>query len=152
MPKPRKPSATSPQGAAGTKHRETPAERSIDVSVRDSFPASDPIAPTAIEGARAVPPQRMMRGDDHEIGGADGVPLVACFTDYEKAKLAVEALVRDAPLDRRRTSLREGGEGAPPGGALVTVRAAALEDAKRLAGMLEHAGGTMLGEAERSRS
>jgi hypothetical protein len=69
--------------------------------VIDSFPASDPLSDTGTQGPRAVP-----SGDQHRAPPvADAVRLSRRFDDAESAKLALEELVRSAPLDRDATEL-----------------------------------------------
>ncbi|MBU8536984.1 hypothetical protein [Falsiroseomonas tokyonensis] len=80
-------------------------QKDVEISVRDSFPASDPSSATATGGPRATPVQ----------GGAaapqvpDAKTLTRRFKDHESAKLALEELVRSVPLDREATQL-EGSE------------------------------------------
>jgi hypothetical protein len=73
----------------------TPANN-VEEGVIDTFPASDAVANTATQGARAVPPEQAMR---HAPPVADAVTLQRRFPDTESAKLALEKLVRAAPLD-----------------------------------------------------
>ena len=118
-------------------HDATPGaapDRSAHAAVPDSFPASDPMATTAAVGSRAVDPAELMpsRGEV-EVRGATTV--VARFPDQEGAKLAVERLVRDIPLDRRCATIRCGEDGA-------TMEVMAAEaDVARVAEMLRGCGG-----------
>jgi hypothetical protein len=73
------------------------AEASQDEAVEETFPASDPPASMARGAARAVPPQEMM---DQAGPVAGAVTLRRRFADSEAAKLALEGLVRDGPVDR----------------------------------------------------
>ena len=80
------------------------AERQQDKAVADTFPASDPPATMGGEGGtRAVPPQNMM--DRPRAPAADAVTLRRRFPSAEAAKLALESLVRDGPVDRSQTQL-----------------------------------------------
>src|SRR3954447_1619457 len=84
-------------------HDATPGsapDRSDHAAVPDTFPASDPMATTAAVGSRAVDPAALLdaRG---EVEVRDGATVVARFGDQVRAKLALEGLVRDVPLDRR---------------------------------------------------
>ena len=107
------------------------ADRSEQSAVQDTFPASDPVAPTAAVGSRAVAPERMMQ----ETGGApppaDAVSFTARFRDREAAKLAVETLVREGPIDRRGAEITSEGDKA-------SLRVSAPRtDAERLKSLLE---------------
>ena len=111
------------------------ADRSEQIAVQDTFPASDPVAPTTAVGSRAVAPERMMQ----ETGGApppaDAVSFTARFRDREAAKLAVETLVREGPIDRRCAEIQ-------PGDDAVTVKVeASRKDAERLEALLRKQGG-----------
>jgi hypothetical protein len=69
--------------------------------VVDTFPASDPLSDTGTQGPRAVP-----AGAQHQAPPVtDAVQLSRHFADAESAKLALEQLVRSAPLDRDATQL-----------------------------------------------
>ena len=118
-------------------HDATPGaapDRSAHAAVPDSFPASDPVGTTAAVGSRAVDPAELMPlWGEVEVRGATTV--VAHFPDQEGAKLAVERLVRDIPLDRRGASIRCGDDGA-------TLEVAAPgADTERVAEMLRKCGG-----------
>jgi hypothetical protein len=118
-------------------HDATPgaaADRSAKTASRDSFPASDPMATTAVVGSRAVDPARLMR-PRVEIRSATTVS--AQLPDPESAKLTVEYLVRKLPLDRRRITERSGEDGT------VILEVAAPEEvgAERIAEMLRRYGG-----------
>jgi hypothetical protein len=103
------------------KHLDNTPDPAVEKAVRDTFPASDPVSNTATQGARAVPPEQMM--DTPHAANDAGVTLTRRFPDRETAKLALETLVRNAPLDRSSAQLHEaGGEVelrimAPPGDA-----------------------------------
>ena len=118
-------------------HDATPGaapDRSAHAAGPDSFPASDPVATTAAVGSRAVDPAEMMEPEGGvEIRG--GAAVVAHFPDQETAKLVLERLVREVPLDRRCATLRGGEDGA-------TLEVAAPEgDAERVADLLRRCGG-----------
>lgn len=106
-----------------------PTERKTDEAVKETFPASDPVATTNTRGARAVPAEEML-AEAPPI--EDGVTLTRCFDDAEAAKLALESLVRDAPIDRRYAELS--GEGRVE--LRLTVPAA---DRSRIQGLLDRA-------------
>jgi hypothetical protein len=112
--------------------RKSDAEKEQDQAVADTFPASDPPATMGGEGGtRAVPPAEMM--DRRRTPSADAVTLRRRFPSTEAAKLALESLVRDGPVDRGNTELvRIGKE--------IELRLCTdPEDAHRLRGLLAHA-------------
>lgn len=74
----------------------------LEVGVKDSFPASDPNSATSTQGPRAVAADK---GDNESPPVRDAVALSRRFEDAEAAKLALENLVRSAPLDREATKL-----------------------------------------------
>lgn len=78
-------------------------DRIQDIAVAGTFPASDPPAGTPERGTHAVPPQDMM-GHDTPMP-ADAVTLRRRFPSAESAKLALEALVREGPVDRNAAEL-----------------------------------------------
>jgi hypothetical protein len=80
-------------------------DRNVETGVVDSFPASDPPASTASQGARAVPPEEMMDNGEGSQAPNGSVTISARFRDREAAKLALESLVREGPLDRRHAEL-----------------------------------------------
>ena len=103
-----------------------------DVADADSFPASDPPASMGGKaGTRAVPPQHMM--DRPRPVAADAVRLRRRFPSAEAAKLALESLVRDGPLDRGTAEL------VPIGREIELCIAADPDDVHRLRGLLAHA-------------
>jgi hypothetical protein len=105
-----------------------------DAAIRDTFPASDPPATTATEGSRAVPPEQLIRPAPE---APDHVTVSQRFPDMERAKLTLEALVRDIPVDRRLAELR-------PVAQEVELRVAApLADAARVQKAMERGGGAM---------
>jgi hypothetical protein len=87
------------------------SDDNVEAAVEGTFPASDPASTTAGQGARAVPPEEMMRGRDAKPQG-DTASLTARFNSVEAAKLAVEALVRDGPVDRRCAEVERAGNAA----------------------------------------
>ncbi len=96
--------------ATDPREPQTPQPPSADAKVkRDAeltYPASDRVGYAAQQGARAVPPQEMM----DEAGGkpapaGDAVTLPLRFPDGEAAKLALQAAVREGPIDRRRAAI-----------------------------------------------
>ncbi len=86
-------------------------DRNVEAAVEGTFPASDPLATIASQGARAVPPEEMMRGSGSKPQG-NTATLTARFESQEMAKLAVEALVRDGPVDRRCADVERAGDAA----------------------------------------
>jgi hypothetical protein len=103
-----------------------------DIAEADSFPASDPPASMGGEaGTRAVPPQRMM--DRRRPVAADAVTLRRRFPSPEAAKLALESLVRDGPLDRGAADL------VAIGREIELSIAADPDDVHRLRGLLARA-------------
>ncbi|MCW8088267.1 hypothetical protein [Sabulicella glaciei] len=94
---------------SGRHHDATPgsaADRSAKTAVPDTFPASDPVAPTPAVGTRAVEMTEMMDASD-KPDVPNPKSLTARFQDHVTAKLAVEKLVRDLPLDPRCATLSE---------------------------------------------
>ena len=125
---------------AGSKYRHhdaTPGsapDRSAHAAVPDSFPASDPMGTTAAVGSRAVDPAELMHPQG-EMEIRDAATVVARFQRQEDAKVALEQLVREVPLDRRGATITCGEHGA-------TLEVAAPEaDIERVAGMLRKCGG-----------
>jgi hypothetical protein len=86
-------------------------DNNVEAAVEGTFPASDPMGTIASQGARAVPPEEMMRGQDAKPQG-DTATLTARFDGMESAKLAVEALVRDGPVDRSCAQTERAGDAA----------------------------------------
>ncbi|GAA0589827.1 hypothetical protein GCM10009416_30460 [Craurococcus roseus] len=104
-------------------------DNNVEAAVEGTFPASDPMGTVASQGARAVPMDELMRGggDKPQSGTAT---LTARFDGMESAKLAVEALVRDGPVDRGCAEFERAGDAA-------TVRLAVPQaDKQRLEEML----------------
>lgn len=81
-----------------------------DEAVRETFPASDPPASMTSGGARAVPAEELIDRPHPAVPGA--VILERRFPDGEAAKLALESLVRNGPVDRSAAAIRHAGEGA----------------------------------------
>jgi uncharacterized protein (TIGR02271 family) len=130
---------TSP-GSPDSKYRHhdaTPGsapDRSADAAVPDSFPASDPAATTAAVGSHAVDPAELMEPEG-KVEVRDGARVVAHFPDQERAKLAIEHLVRDIPLDRRCATI------TCDGGQASLEVAAPKADVERVAELLRRCGG-----------
>lgn len=89
----------------------SPADRSAKMAVPDSFPASDPVATTPAVGIRAMELGEMLE-ETPPPEPVNATPLIARFADTVTAKLMVEKLVREVPLDRRCTTISEGADGA----------------------------------------
>ena len=88
-------------------------ERNVEAGVRDTFPASDPVSSTTAQGSRAVPPQEMMQqGGSKPAAAVAPVTFSVRFPNQESAKLALETLVREGPIDRRCAELAAEGDGA----------------------------------------
>ncbi len=138
MPKQRH-DTTRPEPPRDERPELTP-ERNVEDGVQGTFPASDPVASTATQGARTASPARMMRGAA-AAPADDAVTVSARFADREAAKLAVETLVRDAPLDRQRAEIHGGGAD----GAVTVAVQAAPADASRVRDMLQRCGGAPSG-------
>jgi len=85
-------------------------DNNVEASVEGTFPASDPMSTVASQGARAVPPEEMMGGGGKPQSGA--ATLTARFKTMEAAKLALEAMVREGPVDRTCAELQAGGDSA----------------------------------------
>lgn len=91
-------------------HPSLTKDRNVEAGVRDSFPASDAPATTASQGVRAAP---VTPADDRPLAApADAARLTQAFPDAESAKLALETLVREAPLDRRCAEITSDSKGA----------------------------------------
>lgn len=128
---------SSTTGTPGNSERpELTPDRNVETAVEDTFPASDPVATTASQGARAVPPGEMMNDKGSKPAPhTDAVTLSHRFRDAEAAKLAVEALVREGPVDRRCTEILSEADG-------VTLKVEASgKDAARLDELLRKQGG-----------
>src|SRR3712207_5100374 len=109
------------------------SDQNVEAAVEGTFPASDPLGTTASQGARAVPAEELMRPAPKPQG--DTATLTARFESQEAAKLAVEALVRDGPVDRRCAQVDSTGDAA-------TVRIAVPHaDQERLGEMLRRQSG-----------
>lgn len=78
-----------------------------DEAVKETFPASDPVAITGTRGARAVPVEELMA--EPAQAPVSAATLQRSFATAEEAKLALEGLVRDGPIDRRLAEIT--GEG-----------------------------------------
>lgn len=112
-------------------------ERNLEAGIRDSFPASDAASSTAGQGSRAVPPQRLMDRRATSEPPRGSLVVEVRFRDREAAKLALESLVREGPLDRRHAELM-------PADETVTLRLQApVKDAPRLGDLLRKQGGAI---------
>lgn len=107
-----------------------PSNRDRDqlAGVRDTFPASDPVANTAERGTRAVDLGALDPGEPPSTGGLE--TFEQGFETAEHAKLALEGLVRDGPFDRRLAAI------VPSGGGVMLRLHAAAADVERLQGLL----------------
>lgn len=112
-------------------HPNLTPDRNVEAAVEGTFPASDPISTTASQGARAVPPAQMLKGADDVPHGADCATLSARFADAESAKLALETLVREGPIDRRTAEMHPDGTGV-----MLQFRVPQA-DAERVNGLLQ---------------
>jgi hypothetical protein len=89
----------------------SPADRSAKTALPDSFPASDPVATTPAVGVRAMELDEMLdQAPPPET--PDARQATSRFPDMMTAKLTLEKLVQEIPLDRRVATLDEeaGGE------------------------------------------
>jgi hypothetical protein len=117
---------------------ELTSDNNVETGVEHTFPASDPVAATSSQGARAVPPGKMMDSAASSAGVHGAVTVQARFRDREAAKLALETLVREGPLDRRCAEIQ-------PGDDAVTLRLQAPpKDAERLGSLLRQQGGAQI--------
>jgi hypothetical protein len=105
-------------------------DRNVETAVEGTFPASDPMSTIASHGARAVPAEEMMPQGAAPAPQGNAATLTGRFDSAEMAKLAVEALVRDGPIDRRCAEIGQEGDAAT---VRLTVPAA---DRQRLEEML----------------
>ena len=91
---------THPQHDAA--HPQQTSDAQVESGVEQTFPASDPVAFTTSQGSRAERPEAMMEQQGSKPTPCDdGVTLSMRFPDSETAKLALEAAVREGPIDRR---------------------------------------------------
>lgn len=119
------------------KHPDTTSDASVEAGVEQTFPASDPVSSTTSQGSRAVPPEEMMHPSGSKPKAQAGsVTISLPFPDQETAKLALETLVREGPVDRRSAEIVAEGSGA----CLHVVVPQA--DAERLKAKLERGPGT----------
>ena len=86
-------------------------DKNVEAAVEGTFPASDPMSTIASQGARAVPAEELMSDRDSKPQGSTAA-VAARFESHEAAKLAVEALVRDGPVDRRCADVERAGDAA----------------------------------------
>ena len=116
-------------------HPEKTSNETQEFTVEQTFPASDPVAGINSKGSRAVPPEEMMAAGP-KPSAADDVTISATFADQEGAKLALETLVREGPVDRRCAEIV-----TQDGRAALRVQVPKA-DAARLQAKLEHGPGT----------
>ncbi len=105
-------------------------DANVEAAVEGTFPASDPVGNTAGHGTRAVPAEDMMPSQvSAQEAGLSSFTMP--FPSQEQAKLALETLVREGPVDRRCAEItQDGGQTA--------LRIAAPEaDIARLRSLLE---------------
>jgi hypothetical protein len=105
-------------------------DANVEAAVEGTFPASDPVGHTAAHGARAVPAEDMMPSQvSPQQAGLTSFTVP--FPSQESAKLALETLVREGPVDRRCAEITQDGGKA-------SLRIAAPEaDIARLKALLE---------------
>lgn len=105
-------------------------DANVEAAVEDTFPASDPVGHTAEHGSRAVPAEDMMP-TPVAAQTAGLASFTVPFPSQEGAKLALETLVREGPIDRRCAEItQENGR--------IALRISAPEaDVPRLKSMLE---------------
>ena len=107
------------------------SDKHVEAAVEGTFPASDPPGSVVFQGARAVPPEELMHASGSKPQHGDNATLTARFDGPESAKLAMEALVRDGPVDRRCAEVERAGDAA-------TVRLQVPQaDRQRLGEMLQ---------------
>ena len=87
------------------------SDHNVEAAVEGTFPASDPVATSASQGARAVPPEEMMRGPDAKPQG-NTASLTARFDSMETARTRGGGAGARRP---GRPPLRGGGAGRPGG-------------------------------------
>ncbi len=104
-------------------------DNNVEAAVEGTFPASDPMSTSGSQGARAVPAEDLLHGRDSKPQGGTAA-VTARFDGMESAKLAVEALVRDGPVDRRCAEVE------PAGGAATVRLSVPQADQERLGDML----------------
>jgi hypothetical protein len=122
----------------GSEHPTLTPDRNVEAGLKDTFPASDPAAATLTQGSRAVPPQDMLRteADPPPMLPDGGVALGQAFPDAESAKIALETLVREGPVDRRCAAIESRGQGE----AVLTFQVSKV-DAQRLEALLRKQAG-----------
>ena len=119
------------------KHPAMTSDDVVEAGVEQTFPASDPVSSTTSQGSRAVPPSDMMHPTGSKPAAArDAVTISQRFPDQESAKLALETLVREGPVDRRSAEIT--GEGSDVELKVLVPKA----DAERLQAKLESGSGT----------
>ena len=119
------------------KHPATTSDDVVEAGVEQTFPASDPVSSTISQGSRAVSPGDMMHPTGSKPAATqDAVTILQRFPDQESAKLALETLVREGPVDRRSAEIL--GEGSDVELKVLVPKA----DAQRLQAKLESGPGT----------
>ncbi len=119
------------------KHPATTSDDVVEAGVEQTFPASDPVSNTTSQGSRAVPPSDMMHpAGSKPAATQDAVTISQRFPDQESAKLALETLVREGPVDRRSAEIL--GEGSDVELKVLVPKA----DAQRLQAKLGSGPGT----------
>lgn len=113
-------------------HSTTTPDRRTDQAMRDTFPASDPAADRNLKGARAVPVEEMLNAEAAPV--ADSHAITRDYADAESAKLAMESLVRDVPIDPRHAQI-------VPGDPVRLHIQAPAQDATRIEQVLDRTGG-----------
>lgn len=118
-------------------HPATTPDHVVEAGVEQTFPASDPVSSTISQGSRAVSPGDMMHPTGSKPAATQGeVTISLPFPDQESAKLALETLVREGPVDRRSAEILSEG-----GGVQLKVLVPQA-DAERLRAKLESGPGT----------
>ena len=105
-------------------------DANVEAAVEDTFPASDPVGYTAAQGTRAVPAEDMMPSSV-AAQSAGLTSFTVPFPSQESAKLALETLVREGPVDRRCAGMSQ-----EDGHTLLRI-AAPQADIARLKSLLE---------------
>lgn len=106
------------------------ADAKADEAVKETFPASDPAATTGTRGTRAVPVEELMA--EPAQTPASATTLRRRFETAEAAKLALEGLVREGPIDRRMAEI----SGETPAELVIQV---AANDRDRIRKLLDAA-------------
>jgi len=75
-----------------------------EIGVMETSPASDPVGHPGLRGVRAVPPETLLP-DPARPPSPKPAMVMRHFPDAESAQLALEAAVRQGPIDRRSATL-----------------------------------------------